>query len=1184
MKKTILKNISKNISCVAQSSLSSIDDILVTTPPPTPTVPPPPPKPSARKNPDIIIIGPKPVMMQRTPPNKGTPHQQTNVAGAAPAAEATATTAPPPTSAQQPTASQQTEPPSQIPVSQGSAPYIHPNRRVETRNTPPTGNGGPPANATAVGGATGTRTRSRTRNTPRDEGIDTIGVGVAVDEDEIPEEDLQVNEEIERMVNETPEQVSRWRQKLALTIKPRMKYKNDLKLVLRALRHSNDWQQVEALLDQMENSFEDWETKRVVAMSERDGKLLDSDDLLAKMQCEFVKVKKQAKVFIQQRQYQQQMQQSAAAAEQNIANMESLADDAAQRLQVEQQRVANVRAQEDRAAEEERAAAAAQFAASAGGMANPPPFTEAGTGVAPPPPFTEAGRGAGAPPPVNNDRTHAAAGQDDIELIEQDRALSAMSLHTHRSTPTTEMSWDLNNGGQIFWDPTSNSNAQYIDPRLTNSARRPPKKARLGQQHSRPVSRGTMIPPGAGGGAIPATNNQGFIPPTQVTYMHQHQQPVYQQQHMGPQQHQQGLHAGLTVTRPEDQAGQLTTSLQPPQQQLPQQQHVFNTQANYHQLAQPVAQHGYMPPPGMTTTTLPPPAMHAPHPPPLQAFQTVQQQQGVNAANGQFMQAPINAQQQHLQYPPQLQALWQQQQQNQLQLHLQTAQVLKEIADGNRQTQQNSNSDLKTIAESIHARKLNIKDHVPMLKIDPGKPLSAADFAHWLRKMDAYEKKFLDYNTTNSTKYEQLYSELITRVDGSANLLIFNQNPDESTYKDSIQLLKDTFYSKRDLQQQTIDRLRYFKKIIDSDESLLDGHSTLSDIFRTMDELNLREKDLNYLFIMGFILPKLSEKMQQRYFQWVEVQKKIPGNEKYPLGWDADPKELLPLMRDHRGAIRDQTALRPNRPQQGGGPAGQQQQQQQQGRNNQGRNNGNNGQNRSNATQSANNNENCGFCKALGKTASHKKVRNCDSIEKLFKKNGGINGSGSEAIHKICVQEGYSCRLCLAKGHKAKNCDKADSIPKCTQVMKNGKRKGEACGSNHNKFLHWETAQSQPKSGGAGATGQQQTKSGSGSKNSKNTQGGGYRRSNATKTGGSGAAGGQGGQGGQGGKNAPPQNNQNAPPQNLQGAMVPYQNFVAVPQPQPVPMWYSQGPMPQQRQMPDSTTGAIPRNHHNQQQ
>ena len=1183
MKKTILKNISKNISCVAQSSLSSIDDILVTTPPPTPTVPPPPPKPSARKNPDIIIIGPKPVMMQRTPPTKGTPQQQNDVAGAAPAAEATATTAPPPTSAQPPTASQQTEPPTQIPASQGSAPYIHPNGRA--RNTPPTGSGGPPANATAVGGATGTRTRSRTRNTPRDEGIDTINVGVAVDEDEIPEEDLQVNEEIERTVNETPEQVSRWRQKLALTIKPRMKYKNDLKLVLRALRHNNDWQQVAALLDQMENSFEDWETKRVVAMSERDGKLLDSDDLLAKMQCEFVKVKKEAKVFIQQRQYQQQMQQSAAAAEQNIANMESLADDAAQRLQVEQQRVANVRAQEDRAAEEERAAAAAQFAASAGGMANPPPFTEAGTGVAPPPPFTEAGRGAGAPPPVNNDRTHAAAGQDDIELIEQDRALSAMSLHsTHRSTPTTEMSWDLNNGGQIFWDPTSNSNAQYIDPRLTNSARRPPKKARLGQQHSRPVSRGTMIPPGAGGGAIPATNNQGFIPPTQVTYMHQHQQPVYQQQHMGPQQHQQGLHAGLTVTRPEDQAGQLTTSLQPPQQQLPQQQHVFNTQANYHQLAQPVAQHGYMPPPGMTTTTLPPPAMHAPHPPPLQAFQTVQQQQGVNAANGQFMQAPINAQQQHLQYPPQLQALWQQQQQNQLQLHLQTAQVLKEIADGNRQTQQNSNSDLKTIAESIHARKLNIKDHVPMLKIDPGKPLSAADFAHWLRKMDAYEKKFLDYNTTNSTKYEQLYSELITRVDGSANLLIFNQNPDESTYKDSIQLLKDTFYSKRDLQQQTIDRLRYFKKIIDSDESLLDGHSTLSDIFRTMDELNLREKDLNYLFIMGFILPKLSEKMQQRYFQWVEVQKKIPGNEKYPLGWDADPKELLPLMRDHRGAIRDQTALRPNRPQQGGGPAGQQQQQQQQGRNNQGRNNGNNGQNRSNATQSANNNENCGFCKALGKTASHKKVRNCDSIEKLFKKNGGINGSGSEAIHKICVQEGYSCRLCLAKGHKAKNCDKADSIPKCTQVMKTGKRKGEACGSNHNKFLHWETAQSQPKSGGAGATGQQQTKSGSGSKNSKNTQGGGYRRSNATKTGGSGAAGGQGGQGGQGGKNAPPQNNQNAPPQNLQGAMVPYQNFVAVPQPQPVPMWYSQGPMPQQRQMPDSTTGAIPRNHHNQQQ
>ena len=102
------------------------------------------------------------------------------------------------------------------------------------------------------------------------------------------------------------------------------------------------------------------------------------------------------------------------------------------------------------------------------------------------------------------------------------------------------------------------------------------------------------------------------MPPTQVTYMHQ--QPVYQQQTVVPQQNQQGLHAGLTVTRPEDQAGLLTTSLQQPQQQLPQQQHVFNTQANYQQLAQPVAQHNYMLPPGMsTTTTIPPPAMHNLH-------------------------------------------------------------------------------------------------------------------------------------------------------------------------------------------------------------------------------------------------------------------------------------------------------------------------------------------------------------------------------------------------------------------------------------------------------------------------------------------------------------------------------------------------------------------------------------------
>ena len=567
------------------------------------------------------------------------------------------------------------------------------------------------------------------------------------------------------------------------------------------------------------------------------------------------------------------------------------------------------------------------------------------------------------------------------------------------------------------------------------------------------------------------------------------------------------------------------------------------------------------------------------------AQQQFAQQQQQGAAGGQFM--PPNAQQQQQQQYQQYQyLLWQQQQQNQLQLQtgfMQTAQVLKELQDGNQRTQENRDSDLRTIAESIHARKLVIKDHVPMLKTDPGKPLSAADFASWLRKMEAYEKRFLEYNNT-STKYEELYSQLITRVDGSANLLIFNKNPDETSYEKSIQLLKETFYSKKDLQQQAIDRLRYLKRTVDTDESLLDMHSTLSDIFRTIEELNLRPKDLNYLFIMGFILPKCPEKLQQRYLKWVDEQKKIPGNEIYPLGWDADPTELLPVTRDHRSAVRDQNSLRGNRPQQGGGPSGaggSSSQQQQQGRNNQGRNNSNNGQTRSNATTTTSK-ENCGFCKASGKTNSHKAVHSCESIEKIFKKNGGIHGKGSEAVHKICVQEGHKCKLCFARGHKVKNCDKAESLPKCTQKIKYGKRKGEACGKNHNKFLHYETAPSEPNSGSAsgGATRQQQTKS-AGAKRSPNKQGGGYRRSNATSTGGAGAAGGAGGQ------NNQPQGNPNAPPQNLQGAMVPY-NYVAVQQPAPVPMWYSQGPMPPQRhnsrQMPDSTTGAIPRSQQNQQQ
>ena len=349
-----MKKIYKNISCAAQSSLSSVDDIIVT-PPSTPSTPPPPPKPTSSKNPQIVVIGPKPAM-QRTP-IKVLPQQQTDAAGAAPT----------PTVTQPPAASQQTEPPRQTPVSQGSEPYRHPNS--PDRNTPATGRGGAPANVAAAAGSgaaasgSGTATGTRPRNTPRNKGVDTVGVGV--DDDEIPDEDLRVNEEIEKTVDETPQQKEKWRQLIGYTIRPRQKYQKDLKLVLKALRNSNDWKQVAVLLEQMEQSFVDWETKRVIAMSERDGKILDSDDLLARLQCEFVKVKNQAREFIQQQQYQQQMQESAAAANQNVANMEYIAEEAAQRLRAETERVANLRAQE------ERAAAAADFVAAASGISNP---------------------------------------------------------------------------------------------------------------------------------------------------------------------------------------------------------------------------------------------------------------------------------------------------------------------------------------------------------------------------------------------------------------------------------------------------------------------------------------------------------------------------------------------------------------------------------------------------------------------------------------------------------------------------------------------------------------------------------------------------------------------------------------------------------------------------------------------
>ena len=142
-------------------------------------------------------------------------------------------------------------------------------------------------------------------------------MGVAVDDDEIPDEDLLVNEEIEKTVDETPQQKEKWRQLIGYTIKPRQQYQKDLNLVLKALRNSNDWRQVATLFEQMEQSFVDWETKRTIAMSERDGQIRENDELIIRLTTEFAKVKNQVREFVQQQQYQQQMQESQAAAEQS---------------------------------------------------------------------------------------------------------------------------------------------------------------------------------------------------------------------------------------------------------------------------------------------------------------------------------------------------------------------------------------------------------------------------------------------------------------------------------------------------------------------------------------------------------------------------------------------------------------------------------------------------------------------------------------------------------------------------------------------------------------------------------------------------------------------------------------------------------------------------------------------------
>ena len=568
----------KNVNCLAHASLSSSDNLIVS-PPPNP-----PPKPNSSKPPDIIIVGPKPETMSvRHSPKKSMPQHQNSGAGAPPPAAvttasaqqqpSTTTVAPPPAATVQAGAS---KPASTSP--KGFAPYIPPH--ACDRGTPPTSGGAhAPAAAAEIGVATGAVPKN---NSKRQENV----IGIDDDKDDsdfqgifVPEVDLRVDKSIEKNVVEKPEQKLRWRQFMALTIHPKQDYMKSLKLVTTALKNKNQWQQLNVLVEQMEMCFSVYKNARVRAMSERDIQITNSDHLLNDLTAEFLKTKGCAKEYIQQ---QQQLEASTAAANKNVENMTILAEESEKRLCEQQARVASA----------------------SGGAHSFPAFTEAGTVVTPP--FSHEGATATTVGQTRLVDENVTTDQNEpLDLDDNEQAMSVMSMNTRETSPS--LTWDHNNGGQGFWDASTNSWAQHIDPKLTNQ--QIAKKARFDQQqqHHGTSNMSTMIPPGAGG-AILATSNQALTNQqiydnmsrqqqqqlqqqmmTNVTYVHQPQPRVAQ-----PGLQQQWVHSGLPVTR--SSAAQLTTSSvqQPPL--MAQQQQVVGAPAHFQYMAPPLSQVSYMAP------------------------------------------------------------------------------------------------------------------------------------------------------------------------------------------------------------------------------------------------------------------------------------------------------------------------------------------------------------------------------------------------------------------------------------------------------------------------------------------------------------------------------------------------------------------------------------------------------------
>ena len=339
-----------------------------------------------------------------------------------------------------------------------------------------------------------------------------------------------------------------------------------------------------------------------------------------------------------------------------------------------------------------------------------------------------------------------------------------------------------------------------------------------------------------------------------------------------------------------------------------------------------------------------------------------------------------------------------------------------------------------SVINAHHHTRFKLSEELSLVeKFDGSQPRAymafRAQWSNFVEKMKMEERSNLD-----------IYYALLKVLEGAAKDLVKTKYPNDQSYLQAIKKLDDLFYNPTNLLRDMVHNLLKNNKMSDSYESLLSGMTKLMDAWNDLNQADLTKDQLKGLLFVAATEKNLSE---ESWKCWLEVQND-PRFKQNPMeafeisAYLGSIKKAMLNAQKRKNAIgaKEPSIETPSKLWSKSGKR----QSTIYGSYSMDVNTMNNGSRHAKAkvqNQARGPNDTCIIC---GRNP-HRYQLNCSKLRELT----------ANQLYKIMVNAGIECQMCLALGHRTRECPAAQEgfLKKCTI-----KEDNVECGRYHCRFLH----------------------------------------------------------------------------------------------------------------------------------